>query len=210
MTLEELVNERNTIYAGMHEAAEKPNNSYTARKNLGAILNHDYPIDVPNPNEYLNKESVLNEYLKVSAKKRENEIKATVSADIQKYIAKVEDESLAEIALTLDPQYIELITVDSPEKMQKMIAKYASKPELCMDLISTAHNPEEALKRVYMAVIDVKRMEIENKNKLYSIVDRNKVPNRDNIESYFMRNLNASDERLKGAAYLKIADEYCK
>ena len=42
MTLEQLVNERNTIYASMHEAAENPNNSYTARKNLGAILNHDY------------------------------------------------------------------------------------------------------------------------------------------------------------------------
>jgi hypothetical protein len=210
MTLEQLVNERNTIYASMHEAAENPNNSYTARKNLGAILNHDYPTDVPNPNEYINKESVLNEYLRLSVKKREDEIKATVGADIQKYIAEIEDESLAELALTLDPQYIELVRVDSTEKMQKLVMKYASNPGLCMDLISTAYHPEDALKRVYMAVVDVKRMEIENRNKLYSIVDRNKVPNRTNIENYFMKNLNASDERLKGAAYLKIADEYCK
>jgi len=209
MTLESIVNEKNTIYASMHEAAEHPNNSYNARKNLGAILNHDYPMDVPTPNEYLNKESVLNEYTKQSLKKREDEIKAIVSTDIQKYIARVKDNDLAELALSLDSEYTKLLT-NNPEKVQEIIVKYASNPGLCMDLISTAYNPEDALKRVYMAVVDVKRMEIENKNKLYSIVDKKKVPNRANIENYLMKNLASSDEKPKGRAYLQIADEYCK
>ena len=209
MTLEEIVNERNAIYAGMREAAEHPNTSYTARKNLGAILHSDYPVDVPNQNEYLNKESILNEYLRLSVKKREDEIKSTVGADIQKYIAKVKDESLAELALSLDSQYIEIVTVDSPEKMQKLVMKYAKNPELCMDLILTAPHPEIALKETYASLVQIKRAEIENTNRLYTISDRGIAYNRKNVESYFMKNLNASNEKLKGAAYLKIADEYC-
>lgn len=209
MALEDLVKERNAIHSSMNDMAENPNNSYGARKNLGAILNSDYPIDVPNPNEYLNKESVLNEYLAQSIKKREDAIKQDVEENIKKYISEVKEESLAGLAINLDPEYQKIIKAGKEGKFQEVIRKYAINPDLCLDLISTAYNPQEAMKRVYTTILDIRRIEIEKENRLYEIVDNTKVLDRENIERYLMKNVNASNKEMKGAAYLAIAEEYC-
>ena len=213
-TLEELLSERRAIIESLQDMQAHPNDSYDSRKNLGAISNHDDPIAVPDPREYLNKESVLNNNAKKALKKREDGIKNIVKSDISEYISNLKDEEIAHLALQLDKEFQELASAgNDPGKMQDMIVKYASKPELCMDLISTAYNPQEALQRTYAALVDVKAKEIENKNKLYTIVEDGKklkkVYNRKNAEQYLMKNLESSEDKIKDSVYLAIAEGYC-
>jgi hypothetical protein len=211
MTLEDLVNEKNGLLSNSNYIDENPNDSYKPRKAIGQALSSDWPIEFPDPQAYLNKDSVCKEFTRQSVKKREDAIKEIVKSDLSKYVAKLKNEELIELGLMIDKEYSEIYSAkDNPSKWAELIGKYSSKPELCFDLISTSYNPQEAMQKSYKALLNIKRMEIEKKNKLYEINDKKKVFNRDNIENYFKANLETSKDEIKDQMYLAIANLYCK
>jgi len=211
VTLEELVNQKRAIKANSQAVEAAPNESYAPRKNIGAILNSEYPVDYPDPDAYLNKESVTNEYISEYIKDRDNEIKEIVKQDPRQYLSKIDAEAVAKLAVQLDKEYMEIASAaGNHEKMYEMIGKYAAKPQLCLDLISTNYNPSESLMRCYKALLDVKALAIEDKEGLYEISEKKKVYSKKITENYFMKNLDASDEKLKDKAYLAIAEMYCR
>ena len=65
----------------------------------------------------------------------------------------------------------------------------------------TKYFQDKAVKHLWNYVINIGRENYDKKKKVYS----KKI-----TENYFMKNLDASDEKLKDKAYLAIAEMYCR
>jgi len=206
MTLESLVNEIKNISTHLEKIIEKPNDSFNSRNTLDQILRHEYPVETA-ASSYLDVsyDSSMNELSKRYIGRKRTEAIAVVRNDLNNSLARLDENSLADIAYKIDDKYKKLISAaEDSNKISAFIKEYAgNNADICFANIRTNKDFE----KTYLAVLQVEKQAIDEREGFVS-EDGKKI--KGVIKAYILDTISRSEDREKDRIYSDIVGAYLK
>ena len=205
-TLEELVTEIVDISAKVNQIDENPNHSYNQRIYLDNLL---WAEDLnATASSYLRDVPYMNSFAKEAIDKRKKESKEIVKNNLKESISKFNEGALVHLALGLNESYQKVLAAkNNPSAIAELIKEYTENPK-CLEYIKHSRDPH-ALENTYEAIVQIEQQKIANKEKFSKIENNKAVLDKNAVEAYIIKTIEAKDDAGKDKIYSKIVDLYC-